>query len=98
MEGGTTFHFLDASPSEALETARAAADGRDVRLGGGATVIRDFVAARLVDQMHIVLVPILLDRGVRLWDGMEGDEKDYTIEATSSPSGVIHLMFTRAPA
>jgi dihydrofolate reductase len=47
MEGGTTFHFLDVSPAEALETAREAADGQDVRLGGGATVIRDFLAAGL---------------------------------------------------
>ena len=54
MEGGTTFHFVDASPAEALETAREAADGQDVRIGGGATVIRDFVAAGLVDHMHIV--------------------------------------------
>ena len=58
MEGGTTFYFVDASPAEALETAREAADGQDVRLGGGATVIRDFVAAGLVDHMHIVVVPI----------------------------------------
>jgi dihydrofolate reductase len=95
MEGGTTFHFLDASPAEALETAREAADGRDVRLGGGATVIRDFVAAGLVDHMHLVLVPILLGRGVRLWDGLEGAEQDYHVESTSSPSGVTHLTLTR---
>ena len=54
MEGGTTFHFIDASPAEALETAREAAGGQDVRIGGGATTIRDFVAARLVDHMHII--------------------------------------------
>ena len=96
MEGGTTFHFLDASPAEALETAREAADGQDVRIGGGPTVIRDFLAAGLVDHMHIVVVPILLGRGVRLWDGLEGLEKDYEVEATSSPSGVTHLTFTRA--
>ena len=95
MEGGTTFHFLDASPADALETAREAADGRDVRLGGGATTIREFVAAGLVDHMHVVVVPILLGRGVRLWDGLEGVERDYDVEATSSPSGVTHLTFTR---
>ena len=95
MEGGTTFHFLDASPAEALETAREAADGKDVRIGGGATTIREFFAAGLVDHMHIVVVPILLGRGVRLWDGLEGLEKDYEIEATSSPSGVTHVTFTR---
>ena len=96
LEGGTTFHFLDASPAEALETAREAAGGQDVRLGGGPTMIRDFAAAGLVDHMHIVVVPILLGRGVRLWDGLEGFEQDYEIEATSSPSGVTHLTFTRA--
>ena len=79
MEGGTTFHFIDASPAEALETAREAADGQDVRIGGGATVIRDFVAAGLVDHLHVVVVPILLGRGVRLWDGLEGLEADYEI-------------------
>lgn len=98
MEGGTTFHFIDASPAEALETAREAAGGQDVRLGGGPTTIRDFVAAGLVDHMHIVVVPILLGRGVRLWDGLEALENDYEIEATSSPSGVTHVMFTRAEA
>jgi dihydrofolate reductase len=95
MEGGTTFHFIDASPAEALETARATANGQDVRIGGGPTMIREFLAARLIDHMHIVVVPILLGRGVRLWDGLEGLEKDYEIEATSSPSGVTHMTFTR---
>jgi len=96
MEGGTTFHFVDASPAEALETARKAAGGQDVRIGGGATIIRDFLAARLVDHVHIVVVPIVLGRGVRLWDGLEGLEMDYQVEATSSPSGVTHVTFTRA--
>src|SRR3989440_625323 len=95
MEGGTTFHFIDASPAEALETAREAADGQDVRIGGGPTMLRDFLAAGLVDHMHIVVVPILLGRGVRLWDGLEGLEKDYGVEAISSPSGVTHVTFTR---
>jgi len=95
MEGGTTYHFIDASPAEALETAREAADGKDVRLGGGPTMLREFLAAGLVDHMHIVVVPILLGRGVRLWDGLEGLEKDYAIEAISSPSGVTHVSFTR---
>jgi dihydrofolate reductase len=96
MEGGTTFHFIDAPPADALETAREAAGSQDVRIGGGVTVIRDFLAAGLVDHMHTVVVPILLGRGVRLWDGLEGLENDYEIEATSSPSGVTHVTFTRA--
>ena len=96
MEGGTTFHFLDAAPADALAAARAAAGDQDVRIGGGVTMLREFVAARLIDHMHIVVVPILLGRGERLWDGLEGLEKDFVIEATSSPSGVTHLTFTRA--
>jgi dihydrofolate reductase len=98
MEGGTTFHFLDASPAEALEKAREAAGGKDVRIGGGPTVIRDFLAARLIDHAHIVVVPILLGRGVRLWDGLEGLEEDYDIEAASSPSGVTHFTLARVGA
>ena len=95
MEGGTTYHFIDASPAEALEEARSAAGGLDVRIGGGASVIRDFVAAGLVDHMHLVVVPLLLGRGSRVWDGLEGVEESYAIESTSSPSGVTHLTFNR---
>ena len=95
MEGGTVFHFIDASPAEALETARTAADGQDVRIGGGPTTVRDFLAAGLVDHLHVVVVPILLGRGVRLWDGLENLEKDYDVEAIASPSRVTHLSFTR---
>jgi len=98
MEGGTTYHFINASPAEALETARKAADGQDVRIGGGPTMIREFLAAGLVDYLHIVVVPILLGRGVSLWDGLEHLEKDYEVESTSSPSGVTHVTFTRAGA
>jgi dihydrofolate reductase len=97
MDGGTTFHFLDASPAEALTIAREAADGLDVRIGGGVTVVRDFVAAGLVDRMHVVVVPIVLGRGVRLWDGLEGVESLYDIEMIPSRSGVTHLTFTRPP-
>jgi hypothetical protein len=61
-------------------------------------MIRDFVAAGLVDHMHVVVVPILLGRGVRVWDGLEGLENDYDVEAISSPSGVTHVTFSRATA
>jgi dihydrofolate reductase len=95
MEGGTTFHFLNAPPAEALAVAREAADGLDVRIGGGPSIVRDFVAAGLVDHMHLVQVPIVLGRGFRVWDGLEALEDDYDIEAVSTPSGVTHLTFTR---
>lgn len=59
----TTFHFVDDTPGEALEQARAAADGRDVRLGGGAQTIRAFLDADLVDTLHVAVAPITLSRG-----------------------------------
>ena len=95
MDGGTTFHFIDATPHEALDLARDAAGDLDVRIGGGPSVVRDFLVADLIDTMHIVQVPILLGRGVRLWDGTEGVEDRYDIETVTSPTGVTHITFTR---
>ena len=95
MAGGTTFHFIDATPAEALRLAREAADGLDVRIGGGPSTVRQFLAADLVDHLHLIVAPIVLGRGVRLWDGLEGLEERFTTEAVSSPSGVTHLTFTR---
>jgi len=95
MDGGTTFHFVNTTPAEALEQAREAANGQDVRIGGGPTTIREFLEAGLVDHMHLVVVPLLLGRGVRLWDGLEDLQHQYAIETTSSPSGVVHMTFSR---
>ncbi len=98
MEGGTTFHFVNAPPAETLAMARDSAQGQDVRIGGGVTTIREFLEAGLIDHMHVVVVPILLGRGVRLWDGLESLEKDYVTEATASPSGVVHVTFSKSEA
>lgn len=95
MEGGTTFHFIDASPADALTIAREAAGELDVRVGGGPTMLREFIAADLVDHLHVVVVPIVLGRGVRLWDDLEGMERRYEVEVVSTPSGVTHLTFSR---
>lgn len=95
MEGGTTFHFVDVSPPEAVAMATEAAGGLDVRLGGGPSVVRDFLAEGLVDHAHFVVVPIVLGRGVRVWDGLEALEDRYAVESVSSPSGVVHLTLTK---
>ncbi len=97
MKGGTTFHFIDASPSQALDIAREAAGGLDIRIGGGPSTLRQFLAADLIDFMHIVVVPLTLGRGERLWDGLEGLEQRFDVESVSSPSGVTHLTFSRLP-
>ena len=95
--GETTFLFRDLSPADALTLALEQAGGLDVRLGGGATVVREFLDADLVDYLHVVVVPIVLGRGSRLWVGQEGLETRFAHEATASPSGVVHHVFTRLP-
>ena len=95
MEGGTTFHFIDATPEEALQAAREAAGGLDVRIGGGPSTVRQFLAAGLVDHLHVAVVPILLGRGSPLWEGLEGLEDQYDVESVASPSGVTHMIFQR---
>jgi len=95
MDGGTTFHFVDASPYDALQMARDAAGGLDVRIGGGPSTVQAFLAADLIDHMHVVVAPVVLGRGVRLWDGLEGLEERFTIECVTTPSSVTHLTFIR---
>jgi dihydrofolate reductase len=91
----TTFHFLDATPAEALERAKRAAGGRDVRLGGGVATVREFLAADLVDTLHIAVAPVDLGRGERLWDGPADLLDRFHLDEVPSPSGVTHLLFWR---
>jgi len=95
FDNGTAFHFISATPQEALDRALATADGKDVRVGGGPSVVRDFLAAGLVDQLHVAIAPILLGRGIRLWDDLRGLEADYDVVAETAESGTIHLTFSR---
>ena len=71
MEGGTTFHFVTDGIESALRQAKAAADGRDVRLGGGAHTIRQYLQARLIDELHLVISPILLGSGESPFAGID---------------------------
>ncbi|MDO7868907.1 dihydrofolate reductase family protein [Nocardioides jiangxiensis] len=92
---GTVFHFVSASPQQALALATEAAGGKDVRVGGGATVAREFLAAGLVDRLHVAIAPILLGRGIRLWDDLRGLESGYEVTAETAESGTVHLTFSR---
>lgn len=95
MAGGTTFHFLSATPQAALDRALEAAAGKDIRVGGGASVVRDFLTARLVDQLHVAIAPILLGRGIRLWDDLRGLESHYDVATETAESGTVHVTFRR---
>jgi dihydrofolate reductase len=97
MQGGTTFHFVDNGIAAALERAFAAADGADVRVGGGVATIQQYLRAGLIDDMHLVIAPILLGGGERLFDHLDGGPDGYEcVELVSSPS-VAHVRVSRAP-
>ena len=95
MANGTRFEFLAASPEEALALATDTAAGGDVRIGGGPTLIKTFLEAGLVDRMHVGITPILLGRGINLWEGLRGIEDGYDVSAETAESGVLHLTFRR---
>lgn len=95
MANGTSFRFIDASAEDALAQARAVAAGGDIRIGGGARTARSFLDAGLVDELHVAVVPIILGRGIRLWDDLRGLENGYEVRAEAAESGVTHLTFRR---
>ena len=92
---GTRFEFLAVTPRAALERAQELAGAADVRVGGGAGVARDFLIAGLVDRLHVAIAPIVLGRGVRLWDDLWEFERDYAVTSEVAESGVIHVTFAR---
>jgi dihydrofolate reductase len=91
--GDTTFHFLDASPKDALAQAFDAAEGKDVRIGGGVATVREFLDADLIDTMHIAVAPVELGRGERLWVSPDELVDRFHLEQIPSPSGVVHHFF-----
>jgi dihydrofolate reductase len=95
MEGGTTFHFVEAPIEEILGRAREAAGDLDVRIGGGVRVVRAFLSAGLVDRLHVGIAPILLGEGARLWDDLRKLEQGYTVTSEVAHSGTIHVTFSR---
>ncbi len=95
MAGGTTFHFVDDGIEAALQRAFDAAGGQDVRLGGGVATIQQYLRAGLVDELHLAIVPVLLGRGERLFDHLDGGPEGYEcVELVASPS-VAHVRLAR---
>lgn len=92
---GTRFEFLSASPEEVLPRAQALAGDADVRIGGGAGVARAFLAAGLVDRLHVAIAPVVLGRGGRLWDDLRDFDRDYAVTSEVAESGVLHVSFAR---
>ena len=95
MGGGTTFHFVTEGAAVALERARDAAGGKDVRVGGGVNVIQQYLRHRLIDEMHIAVSPVLLGSGERLFEGVNLPALGYACVKHEATSRATHLIFAR---
>jgi dihydrofolate reductase len=95
MEGGTTFHFVTDGIHAALERAKKAAQGKDVRLGGGAATIRQYLGAGLVDEIHLAIAPALLGRGEPLLAGIDLVSLGYKCSEHASTDQATHVVLTR---
>jgi dihydrofolate reductase len=97
MEGGTNFHFVTQGIHEALDLARSAADGKDVRIGGGANIIRQYLRAGLIDELHLAIAPILLGRGEPLFEGVDLRALGYKCIQSSASELATHHVLARQP-
>lgn len=95
MQGGTVFHFVTEGIEAALERARAAAGGKDVRIGGGAGTIRQYLQAGLVDELHVAISPILLGRGEPLFQGIDLAALGYRVKEHVPSAAAMHLVLVR---
>jgi dihydrofolate reductase len=95
MDGGTTFHFVTGGIHEALERAREAADGRDVRIGGGPNTIQQYLQEGLIDELHIAIAPVVLGRGERLFDAVDLHNLGYTCDQYVPSESATHVIFRR---
>jgi dihydrofolate reductase len=95
MEGGTVFHFVTEGIEAALERARAAAKGADIRIGGGADTIRQYLRAGLIDEMHLAISPVLLGRGEPLFQGLDLVAHGYRVQEHVVTEAALHLMVSR---
>ena len=95
MKGDTTFHFVTAGPRSALELARKAAGGKDVRVGGGVATVREYLKERLVDEAHFAIRPVLLGRGEALFAGLDLRALGYQVAETVHGERATHVFIRR---
>jgi dihydrofolate reductase len=95
MEGGTTFHFITGGIHEALDKARKAAHGKDVRIGGGANTIQQYLRAGLIDEMHFAIAPVLLGTGERLFEGVDLRSLGYECTEFVASEKATHVVMRR---
>ena len=97
MKGDTTFHFVTGGIEEALDRARKAAGGNDVRLGGGVAVIQQYLRARLLDELHLAFAPVLLGSGEALFAGIDVSALGYEVTEHVPTDSATHVVLTKRP-
>jgi dihydrofolate reductase len=95
MQGGTTFHFVTEGIHAALERAREAAANKDVRIGGGASTIQEYLQERLIDELHLAVSPVLLGRGELLFEGIDWRERGYRCVETKAGEKATHVVLAK---
>jgi dihydrofolate reductase len=95
MAGGTTFHFVTDGIEAALARAREAANGQDIRLGGGVATIRQYLRARLIDELHLAIAPTLLGSGEHLFGGLDAAALGYHCIEQVPSANVTHVILAR---
>lgn len=95
MAGGTVFHFVTDGIHDALERARAAAGDKDIRIGGGAATIRQYLEARLIDEMHVAVAPAILGSGEPLFEGINLAELGYEVSDSKQGEAALHVIIGR---
>jgi dihydrofolate reductase len=95
MEGGTVFHFVTDGIEAALSRAREAAGSRDIRLGGGVNTIRQYLNARLIDELHLAISPQLLGSGEALFAGIDLLALGYRVSRRVGSGSAMHVVITR---
>lgn len=96
MEGGTIFHFVTDGIDSALARAREAANGKDIRLGGGVSTIRQFLQAGLIDELHIAISPILLGTGEHLFQGIDLPMLGYRCKEHVASKNAMHIVMDKS--
>jgi dihydrofolate reductase len=95
MEGGTVFHFVTDGIEAALRRAFEAAEGKDVRLGGGVATIRQYLAAGLVDEMHLAISPVLLGRGEHLLCDLDLPQLGFGVREYAASARAVHVVLAK---
>ncbi|HEX6030000.1 MAG TPA: dihydrofolate reductase family protein [Tepidiformaceae bacterium] len=95
MEGGTTFYFVTDGIHTALESAKEAAQGKDIRIGGGVATIREYLTAGLIDEMHLAISPVLLGRGEHLFSGIDLVSLGYACTERAATDLATHVVLAK---